>query len=83
LIGEFLRKTWNTEQYEISHATTTDSDTGTVLKLELTDYSEDFPEIRITAEKLRIFINSECELTLKEFLAFGEAYWKAFSEGRI
>lgn len=78
------KKLEHTEQYEISHATTTESDTGTVmLKLELTDYSEDFPEIRITAEKLRTFINAECELTLKEFLSLGEAYWKAFSERRI
>jgi hypothetical protein len=74
----------HTEQYEISHATTTDSDTGTViLKLQLADFSENFfPEIRITAEKLRTFINAECELTLEEFLALGEAYWIAFAERR-
>jgi hypothetical protein len=78
------QKLEHTEQYEISNAELTDSNAGTVmLKLQLTDYSEDFPEIRITAEKFRTFINAECELTLEEFLALGEAYWKAFAERLI
>jgi hypothetical protein len=72
------------EEYEISNATITESNTGTViLMLQLTDYSRDFPEIRVTAEKLRTFLNADHELTLEEFLALGEAYWKAFSERRI
>lgn len=72
------------EEFEISNATITESDTGTVmLMLQLTDYSSEYPEIRMTAEKLHTFINADRELTLEEFLALGEAYWKAFAERRI
>ncbi len=48
-----------------------------MLMLQLTDYSSEYPEIRMTAEKLHTFINADRELTLEEFLALGEAYWKA------
>ena len=71
-----------TEGYEISDSTLSAHTSGIItLQLDLMDYSnEEYPELRITAERLRIFINEERELSLEEFLALGEAYWKDFAE---
>jgi hypothetical protein len=72
----------HTEEHEISNATLNASTTDSVtLQLDLMDDThEEYPELRIAAEKLRIFINEDRELSLEEFLALGEAYWTAFAE---
>ncbi len=73
-----------TDEYEISQATITIREpNATMLKLQLlNDDRSDYPEIRITAERMRFFLGSERELSLPEFLGLGETYWQAFAERR-
>jgi hypothetical protein len=73
-----------TDEYEISQATITiRGHNATMLTLQLSNYDRnDYPKIRITAERVRFFLGSERELSRPEFLNLGEAYWRAFAERR-
>ena len=72
----------NTERYEISNAAVTVRDGGTALLTFqlMDDDGTDFPEVRITAKRLRFFLGEGQELSLQDFLRFGEAYWQAFAQ---
>jgi hypothetical protein len=70
-----------TDEYEISQATLAFRGIDSMLTLHLlNDDRSDFPEIRITAGRVRFFLGSERELSRQEFLELGEAYWRAFAE---
>lgn len=73
-----------TEEYEISHATIATREPNiAILTLQLlNDDLSDYPEIRITAERIHFFLGPDQELSLPEFLDFGESYWRAFAERR-
>ena len=73
-----------TDEYEISQATITarEPSVATLSLQLLNDDRSDYPEIRITAERVRFFLGSDRELTLPEFLDLGQAYWRAFAEHR-
>jgi hypothetical protein len=55
----------HTDEYEISHASLAASEGNhTTLKIDLLDYDQnDFPEVRITAERVQFFLGLERELT--------------------
>jgi hypothetical protein len=79
--SEFVSQVQAGEGYEILHAALdTQSQSALLLKLEVLSYpNSTFRELRLHAEKLRVFIGPERELNLEEFLKFGNAYWEAFS----
>ncbi len=76
------KKLESTEDYKISNATITETGiTKITLHLNLMDSrNHDYPEIRISADSLRIFISADQELNLNEFLALGETYWNNFAQ---
>ncbi len=67
--------------YEISHGTLTKRNESTII-LMLEVYSSStthYRELLLQCENVTFSIGQQRQLTLEEFLAFGNAYWEAFA----
>lgn len=79
--SEFVSQVQAEEGYEILHAALKiESQSALLLRLEVLSYpNSTFRELCLQAERLRVFVGPERELSLEEFLKFGNAYWEEFS----
>ncbi len=69
------------DEFEIADASIVTGD-STILKFEpQNDDQIDFHELRITAKEIKFFLGLDRELSLLEFLEYGESYWQAFDDG--
>jgi hypothetical protein len=78
---EFVTQVRTGADYEILQAAfRKDPESACLLKLEvLSNPESNFRELRMRAERLRLFIGQERELGIEAFLEFGDAYWEAFA----
>jgi hypothetical protein len=86
--GRLISTDWNAfvadivtdEDYEIMNAELTNGQPLAVLELGIMSYPDSrYRTVRIQAEGFRFHVG-ERELSLDEFLEFGEAYWKHFAQ---